>query len=123
MTDFGDGPERTAARLKSILKSGQEAIGVAAACSKCNTIGLLMIEAPEPLTMGTATCHSCETPLLAVFGLGTRDNIDPTRIKLAMVNAAVVLGSDDETNIGISVGIRAPDFGITAGLVPDLTKN
>lgn len=105
-----DGADRCAERLKSVLGPGQRAIGVAANCRHCNAVGLLIVEVPEPITMGEATCHQCDRPLLAVFGLGNRDVIIGAVVKLAMVNAAVVLGTDDNTAVGVSVGIRSGGF-------------
>ena len=117
-------PDRTAGRLRQVLSPGQRAIGVAAHCRNCNAVGLLVIEVPEPITMGSSTCHVCEQPLLAVFGLGNRDQITGEGIKLAMVNAGFVLGRDSETSIGVSVGVRAPDFDDQAFVATtDLTKN
>lgn len=107
------GPDATAARLRSCLRSGQAAIAVAASCRSCNAVGVLIVGVPESATMGEATCHVCDAPLLAVFGLGGRDSVDGARVHLAMLNAAAVLGQDEMTVVGVSVGVKTPDPAIT----------
>jgi hypothetical protein len=95
-----------AQKLRSVMGPRQQAIGVAVRCQACNAVELLMMEVPEPLTLGESTCRICAKPLFLVLGFGSRDRITEDTVRLAMLNAATLLGADDDVNVGVSVGRR-----------------